>query len=185
MCGRLACRERSYSKRIFMGQLTPDQPFRESHADYSIWRKSLAIGLIAAFPPWTVNAFVTAWILRTGGVGSGFTDWLVEFLSPPLVLEPIVAVFLDVVTILALSAHARFRADRWWLAGALFVLNASLVTSAIEAPSSGDGFVFRIVLSAFTGYWILVFAAGALAWRRMTPTYVPEQWLDPLDLAEE
>jgi hypothetical protein len=109
---------------------------------------------------------------------------LAAFFSSPSALVPIITAVLNVVTIFALSASGRFRADRWWLAGGLFALNALLAMAVVEAPEGGDAVSWDLVLSAFTGRWVLTFAIGAILWRRMAPSYIPEHWLEPEDSFE-
>lgn len=156
---------------------------RGSDGQSAAW-KILIVALVAAIPPWFVGVVVTDWLFRIGTTGSG-SRWISASFSLPLVLAPVFALILDAAAAAVLHAHGSFRADRWWLAGGLFVIDALLAMIATDVPSSGDFVFLHIMLSVLSGYWILSFAAGALVWRRLTPTYIPVDWVRPRDPEEE
>lgn len=112
-------------------------------------------------------------------------SWLLYYLSAPVVLIPIIGAALGADTVLVLAARARFRSDLWWLAGGLLVIDAFVAMLIIGVPLSGGGVFLHIMLSALSGYWILIFAAGALTWRRLTPAFIPTDWLKPKDPEDE
>ena len=149
----------------------------------SIWWKALVISLTAALPPWIVSAVVLDVLFPYGSTSP--QSWLLQYLSVPAVLVPIIATPLGVATVVGLSARGRFRSDLWWLAGGLLVIDAFVAMLIVGAPLFGEGVFAYITLSSLTGYWILIFAAGALTWRRLTPTFIPTDWLQPNDPEDE
>lgn len=148
-------------------------------------RDIATIALVAAWPSWFVSVVATDVLLRIGTRESTGENWVVASFSLPLVLAPVLCTFVDALAVLGLSARGHYRSDRWWLAGGVFVANALLVMLLIDIPTSGDSVYLHIVLSVLSGYWILTFAAGALIWRRRTPTFMPEQWTAVQDHSEE
>ena len=149
----------------------------------SIWWKALVISLVAALPPWLVSAVVLGVLFSFGSTGPQGS--LHQSLSVPFVLIPIIAAALGVATVVVLSARGRFRSDLWWLAGGLLVIDALVAMLIVGVPLFGEGVFAYITLSSFTGYWILVFVAGALTWRRLTLAFIPTDWLKPKDPEDE
>lgn len=169
-----------------MGRLTDAHPPRSAQLDRAlVVRRAVLLAVAATVPAWLVSNAVIDWFFRHGTDGFSGVGWFGVAMTFPVLWEPVITLILDAVTVVVLSARGRFRSDRWWAAGGLFVVNSVLAMIAVEAPEAGSMVFFHIMLTMLSGHWIITFAAGSLLWRRLTPTYVPTDWLRPPDPEDE
>jgi len=123
-------------------------------------------------PPWllrTVSLHLLVFRPEHRSVLS-FVPFPVEYVQ--LVLTAAFALLI----VLVMSRLGVGRSEFWWLAGGLFVVAAAATSVAIDVPLSGEYVFLDLISSLLYGYWVTIFAFGALAWRRWMPTYPPASW---------
>lgn len=138
-------------------------------------RRALTISLITMVPAWCLRVVLFHQFLVQDD-----DKTLRSFLPYPgewLFLA--IDLFLAGSFIFVLNRFGLSRSEYWWLAGGLFVVAAAAASAILEVPTAGDFVFFDFLFSMLSGYWLIIFAAGALAWRRWTPTYPPKSWTRP------
>lgn len=143
-------------------------------------RRAVLIAVAAVVPSWIFRSIIVTLVLRTGDT----PPWALVF-SGPALLMPALSLLLCVGVVVLLDRRGLFRSDRWWLAGGLFVVATAAAALVVEVPVAGDGVFIDFTVSLLAGPWIIVFAAGSIAWRRLTPAYPPIAWLRPPDPWDE